>query len=73
MKSTTQGMFSGTLMGFGSAAGGLLGGLLLDQFSPGGMYAFSGTLVLVGLIVFLVVERRLVAKTEQSRINTTNP
>ena len=73
MKSTTQGMFSGTLMGFGSAAGGLLGGLLLDRFSPGGMYAFSGTLVLVGLIVFLIVERRLVAKTEQSRINTTNP
>ena len=73
MKSTTQGMFSGTLMGFGSAAGGLLGGLLLDRFSPGGMYAFSGTLVLVGLIVFLIVERRLVAKTEQSRTNTTNP
>jgi len=73
MKSTTQGMFSGTLMGFGSAAGGLLGGLLLDRFSPGGMYAFSGTLVLVGLIVFLIVERRLVAKTQQSQINTTNP
>ena len=74
MKSTTQGMFSGTLMGFGSAAGGLLGGLLLDRFSPGGMYAFSGTLVLVSLIVFLIVERRLVAKTEQGRINnTTNP
>ena len=73
MKSTTQGMFSGTLMGFGSAAGGLLGGLLLDRFSPGGMYAFSGTLVLVGLIVFLIVERRLVAKTQPSQINTTNP
>ena len=62
MKATTQGMFNGTLMGFGSAAGGLLGGLLLDRFSPGGMYAFAGTLVLVGLIVFLLVERRLVAK-----------
>ncbi len=62
MKATTQGMFSGTLMGFGSAAGGLLGGLLLDRFSPGGMYAFAGTLVLVGLIVFLLVERRIVPK-----------
>ena len=62
MKATTQGMFSGTLMGFGSAAGGLLGGLLLDRFSPGGMYAFAGTFVLVGLIVFLVIERRLVVK-----------
>ena len=64
MKATTQGMFSGTLMGFGSAAGGLLGGILMDHFSPGGMYAFTGTLVLVGLIVFLLVERRLVAKNE---------
>jgi MFS transporter, PPP family, 3-phenylpropionic acid transporter len=62
MKATTQGMFGGTLMGFGSAAGGLLGGILMDHFSPGGMYAFAGTLVLFGLIVFLLVERRLVAK-----------
>jgi MFS transporter, PPP family, 3-phenylpropionic acid transporter len=58
MKATTQGMFSGTLMGFGSAAGGLLGGILLDRFSPGGMYGFIGTLVLVGLIAFLLVERK---------------
>ncbi|HTX89649.1 MAG TPA: major facilitator superfamily domain-containing protein 6 [Anaerolineales bacterium] len=64
MKATTQGMFNGTLMGFGSAAGGLLGGLLLDHFSPGGMYAFVGTIVLIGLIVFLLVERRLVSKEE---------
>jgi PPP family 3-phenylpropionic acid transporter len=71
MKSTTQGMFSGTLMGFGSAAGGLLGGVLMDHFSPGGMYGFSGGLVLVGLIVFLIVERRLVAKTGEKEIKTT--
>jgi len=58
MKATTQGMFNGTLMGFGAAAGGFLGGILLDSFSPGGMYAFIGTLVLVGLIAFLLVERR---------------
>jgi MFS transporter, PPP family, 3-phenylpropionic acid transporter len=58
MKATAQGMFNGTLMGFGSAAGGFLGGILLDSFSPGGMYAFIGTLVLVGLIAFLLVERR---------------
>jgi MFS transporter, PPP family, 3-phenylpropionic acid transporter len=63
MKATTQGMFSGTLMGFGAAAGGLLGGILMDHFAPGGMYAITGILVLVGLIVFLFVERRLVAKS----------
>ena len=58
MKATTQGMFNGTMMGFGSATGGLLGGLLMDRFSPGGMYAFVGTLVLIGLITFLLVERK---------------
>ena len=62
MQASTQGMFSGVLMGFGSAAGGLLGGLLLDRFSPGGMYAVVGALVLGGLIIFLLVERKLVMK-----------
>ena len=58
LKATTQGMFSGTLMGFGAAAGGLLGGLLLDHFSPGGMYGIIGAVTLVGLLLFLVVERK---------------
>ncbi len=58
MKATTQGMFTGTYMGFGSAAGGLLGGILMDYFSPGGMYAIIGTLILVSLIAFLLVERK---------------
>ena len=62
MKATTQGMFNGTLMGFGAAMGGLLGGLLMDRFSPGGMYAIVGTVVLAGLVVFLLVERRIVVK-----------
>jgi PPP family 3-phenylpropionic acid transporter len=58
LKATTQGMFSGTLMGFGAAAGGLLGGLLLDRFSPGGMYGMIGALTLVGLVLFLLAERK---------------
>lgn len=62
MKATTQGMFSGTLMGFGSAAGGFLGGILLDGFSPGGMYGLVGMLVLVGLVAFLLVERRIFSR-----------
>jgi len=64
MKATTQGMFNGTLMGFGSAAGGFLGGILLDRFSPGGMYAITGTLVLVGLVTFLLIERKFYPATE---------
>jgi len=57
LQATTQGMFSGTLMGFGSAAGALLGGVLLDRFSAGGMFAITGLLVLIGLIFFLLIER----------------
>ena len=62
MKATTQVMFSSTLMGFGSGAGGLLGGVLLDSFSPGGMYAITGTVVLAGLLTFLFFERRVMVK-----------
>jgi len=69
MKATTQGMFGGTLMGFGAATGGLLGGILMDHFSPRGMYAITAALVLAGLIVFLLVERRLVSKNEQGTGN----
>ena len=58
MKATTQGMFSGTLMGFGSAAGAFMGGILMDRFTPGGMYGITGMIVLAGLIAFLLVERR---------------
>ena len=62
MKATTQGMFSGTLMGFGSAAGGFLGGVLMDHFSPSLMYAFMGGMVLTALSVFLLFERRVMVR-----------
>ncbi len=62
MKATTQVMFSTTLMGFGSGAGGLLGGVLLDSFTPGGMYAITGAVVLAGLFIFLLLERRVMVK-----------
>jgi PPP family 3-phenylpropionic acid transporter len=76
MKATTQGMFSGTLMGFGAAAGGLLGGILLDSFTPGGMYGITGALVLVGLVAFLLVERKffqLVTRHKKARSVMNNP
>lgn len=63
MKATTQGMFSGTLMGFGAATGGLLGGVLMERFQPAGMYAIVGAIVLVSLVAFLFIERKLVRKT----------
>jgi PPP family 3-phenylpropionic acid transporter len=66
MKATTQGMFSGTLMGFGAGTGGLLGGILMDRFDPSGMYAIVGGIVFAGLVTFLLVERRLLAKARQN-------
>jgi PPP family 3-phenylpropionic acid transporter len=63
MKATTQGMFSGTLMGFGAATGGLLGGVLMERFQPAGMYGIVGVIVLVSLVAFLFIERKLVRKT----------
>ncbi len=62
MKATTQGMFGGTLMGFGAAAGGLLGGVLMEHFQPAGMYGIVGAIVLVSLVTFLFIERKLVRK-----------
>jgi predicted MFS family arabinose efflux permease len=66
MKATSQAMFSTTLMGFGAGAGGLLGGVLMDRFSPSMMYAIMGGLVLAGLLFFLLLERRLVVRREAS-------
>jgi PPP family 3-phenylpropionic acid transporter len=63
MKATTQGMFSGTLMGFGAATGGLLGGVLMERFQPAGMYGIVGAIVLVSLVAFLFIERKFVRKT----------
>lgn len=58
MKATTQGMFGSTLMGFGAAAGGLLGGFLIEQVGPAAMYRVIGIVVLAGMLLFLLVERR---------------
>jgi PPP family 3-phenylpropionic acid transporter len=61
MKATTQGMFGSTLMGFGGATGGLLGGFLMQQVGPALMYRAIGIVVLAGLVAFLLVERRAVS------------
>jgi MFS transporter, PPP family, 3-phenylpropionic acid transporter len=56
---TAQGLFSSTVMGFGGIAGALIGGILLDQFGAAGMYGWSGTAVLLGLIIFIFTSRSL--------------
>jgi len=57
---TAQGVFSGTLLGFGAAAGSLLGGILIDRLGPAGMFGVIGWVVLSSLVVFLFFERKFI-------------
>jgi MFS family permease len=59
LKATAQGIFGATVFGFGSAAAGFLGAILLERVGGTGMYAVFGTLMLAALIVYLLLERRL--------------
>lgn len=57
MIATAQGLFGSVMMGFGSGAGGMLGGLLIDQLGTAGMYGVMGAAVLIGLGMFAILER----------------
>jgi MFS transporter, PPP family, 3-phenylpropionic acid transporter len=59
LKATAQGIFGATVFGFGSAAAGFLGAILLEQIGGTGMYAVFGALMLAALIVYLLLERKL--------------
>jgi MFS transporter, PPP family, 3-phenylpropionic acid transporter len=59
LKATAQGIFGATVFGFGSAAAGFLGAILLDHVGGARMYAIFGALMLTALIVYLLLERKL--------------
>ena len=59
LSATAQGIFGATVFGFGSAAGGFLGAILLERFGGARMYAVFGALMLFALIAYLVLEKRL--------------
>lgn len=68
MGATIQAVFGGALMGFGMAAGGVLGGSLIDLIGLQGMFAVFGLIVFIGLGTFLVFDRppiRTVQITDQ--------
>jgi predicted MFS family arabinose efflux permease len=46
-------------MGLGSACGAFLGGLLYEWHGPALMFQWAGLAVLVGLVIFVVMERWL--------------
>jgi PPP family 3-phenylpropionic acid transporter len=54
---TAQGLFTGTTMGLGAAAGALLGGFLFDAVGPGVTFVVVGIAVLAGLAFFLSTNR----------------
>lgn len=56
---TAQGVHSSVSMGLGSACGAFLGGLLYEWHGPALMFQWAGLAVLVGLVVFVVMERSL--------------
>ena len=59
LSATAQGIFGATVFGFGSAAAGFLGAILLERVGGARMYAVFGVLMLAALVVYLVLEKRL--------------
>jgi len=57
MIATAQGLFGSVVMGFGSGAGGMVGGVLIERFGAAGMYGIMGLIVLAGLGLFALLER----------------
>jgi MFS family permease len=61
-KSTAQGLFGAMSFGVGSAAGGFIGGLLLESIGGRGMFLVFGFLILGGLAIIELVRRVLPAE-----------
>ena len=58
-KSTAQGLFGAVTFGFGSAVGGFLGGLMLENLGGRGMFLVFGIIILAGLAVIEGIKRLL--------------
>jgi PPP family 3-phenylpropionic acid transporter len=57
MKATAQGLLGAMVFGFGSATGGLAGGLMIGSIGGRWMYLIIGSLVLVSVGVITLLER----------------
>lgn len=58
LKATAQGLFNTVLIGFGFATGNLLGGVLIDLVGVRGMYLSTSLVVLLGLLLVLILDRK---------------
>jgi PPP family 3-phenylpropionic acid transporter len=57
LEATAQGLFSGIMLGIGSAAGAFLGGVLYEHAGPVIMFRLAALLSLVGVGFVLLVKR----------------
>lgn len=55
---TAQAFFGSVLMGLGASAGSLISGVLMDWLGIRGMYAVTGSVVMMSVLVLLFLERR---------------
>ncbi len=64
LNATAQGLFGAMVFGIGAAAGGLIGGLLLESLGGKWMYLIFGTLelVIVAVVALYGSAQRLQAK-----------
>jgi MFS family permease len=59
LKSTAQGLFGAMSFGFGSAVGGLVGGILLGSVGARQMYFIFGLVILIGVGLVEAVRKLL--------------
>ena len=61
MGATAQGLFSGVLFGLSAAIGAFIGGFLYENIGPVAMFRLIGFFVLMGIVLFLLVGKRIMS------------
>jgi MFS transporter, PPP family, 3-phenylpropionic acid transporter len=67
LKSTAQGLFGAMTFGFGSAVGGFMGGFLLESIGGRALYLVYGAVILVGVTLITLIEKRFTASVEEAQ------